>query len=387
MTPEVVHWSVRLWVVATAVITVWYVAHVIRRTRAGHPPSLLKLALLGVSFLFYAYAFGVDVENSGKPTYWLPRQARHGLIWAVFVIPLLTLAVWETNGGQADEGDTYRFLLQSRPTSHKAHYLLSNALTGADQYDEALFHASRSRELRPGYDLYDIRYADLLLARGQLSVAELAEVIACYKNAVIMRSDMVDLHRNWAMALRLRGRLNEAAARYRVALELEPSDANLHFLYAEVWALQRNFDAAGRSFFEAVRLDPNHVDAHSVLASIRMQQGRPRQAFEHFRQALKLDPDRVRVLCSYALALATVGDPTLRDLNEAVRVANQARDRSESQGPGVWENLASVYAAAGQFEDATSAAEHAAGLYRKAGRNDLAAQLVEAIARYRRGRS
>ena len=58
LSPELVQTGVRLWFVATLGISAAYVIHVVRRTKAGSPPSLLKLALLGVSFVFYLYAFG-----------------------------------------------------------------------------------------------------------------------------------------------------------------------------------------------------------------------------------------------------------------------------------------------------------------------------------------
>ncbi|MCA9216424.1 MAG: tetratricopeptide repeat protein, partial [Planctomycetales bacterium] len=55
--PEVVIWATRLWVGITIGVSVYYLFHIVRRYREGHPPSVLKLALLGISGLFYVYAF------------------------------------------------------------------------------------------------------------------------------------------------------------------------------------------------------------------------------------------------------------------------------------------------------------------------------------------
>ena len=497
LSPIVVQWIARGWVLATVAITAFYLGHVVRRTRAGHPPSLLKLALLGVSYLFYLYAFGysssklvafalfegyhdiqylaivwvfnrnraakdaaagaftrflfrqraplivlyvllcvgfgsydyfartidegalaklalglitglamvhfyfdgfiwrirepetrqtLDVAGDGSATTEerrLPSYVRHGLIWAALGIPVLLLGVWEISGRAADDSAVYQTVLRVRPSSHKSHYMLGRSLEDAEQYEEALERLGRARELRPGYDLYDMRYADLLLARGSLSEAELDEVISCYENGVITWPGLVNLHRNWAKALRLRGRLDEAAERYPYALLLDPTHAETHYDFATVLMMQQNFDGAGQFCAEAVRLDPDYVDAHGLLGMIRTAQGRPKEGFDHYRQALRVEPDRVRILTSLALGLANVEDPALRDPDEAVQLADKARGLV-GENPGVWESLAAVYAAAGRFDGATSAAEEAARLYRAAGQEALAAQVVARIEHFRK---
>ena len=148
--------------------------------------------------------------------------------------------------------------------------------------------------------------------------------------------------------------------------------------------MQRNFNAAGQFCAEAARLDPDYVDAHGLLGMIRMAQGRPREGFEHYRQALRLEPDRVRILTSLALGLANIDDPTLHDPEEAVQLADKAQALA-SDNPGVWSGLADVYAAAGRFDAASSAAQEAVRLYRAAGQESQAARIAERIAHFREG--
>ncbi len=496
LSPIVLQWFARIWGVATAAITVFYLVHMIRRTRAGHPPSVLKLMLLGVSYLFYLYAYGYssskliayalfegyhDIQylaivwifncnraqkDPGAGTFtrflfrqraplivmyvllcigfgsfalfshnmieegplqraalglitglamvhfyfdgfiWrirepetratldvagdnaqkvrgllLPMSLRHGLIWAGLGIPVVLLGVWEFSGGAADDATAYQTTLQVQPKSAKSHYMLGRTLEDAGRYEEALARIRRARELRPGYDLYDLRYAELLLASGNYTEADLDEIITCYENGMTTRPDLVN-HANWAKALRLRGRLDDAAYRYQVALQQNPSNAETHFDLATVLMMQRNFNAAEQFCAQAVRLDPDYVDAHGLLGMIRMAQGRPGEGFEHYRQALRVDPDEPRILTSLALGLANVEDPALRDTDEAVRLADKARTLA-AENPGVWENLAFVYAAVGRFEDAKSAAQEAARLYRATGREAQAAQLAERLAHFR----
>ena len=58
VSPEVIVWMTRVWLWLAIAVSVFYLVHVVRRTLAGQPPSFLKLALLGVTSLFYVYAFG-----------------------------------------------------------------------------------------------------------------------------------------------------------------------------------------------------------------------------------------------------------------------------------------------------------------------------------------
>ena len=58
VSPEVIIWMTRVWLWLAIAVSVFYLVHVVRRTLAGQPPSFLKLALLGVTSLFYVYAFG-----------------------------------------------------------------------------------------------------------------------------------------------------------------------------------------------------------------------------------------------------------------------------------------------------------------------------------------
>ncbi|MFC1757730.1 tetratricopeptide repeat protein [Planctomycetota bacterium] len=51
-------WLARVWLACTIGVSLFYVVHVVRRARAGRPPSYLKLAMLGITALFYYYAFG-----------------------------------------------------------------------------------------------------------------------------------------------------------------------------------------------------------------------------------------------------------------------------------------------------------------------------------------
>ena len=441
LAPTVVHTMAGIWMAATLAISVLYLLHMGRRWRAGHPPSVLKIVLLAVSFFFYLYAFGYssskliafglfesyhDIQylaivwifnrtraekDAGAGSFtrflfqqrglmivfyvmlclgfgsydffarslddgqvaraaigvitglalvhfyfdgfiWRIREAqtreslgveggealsrswqlspavRHGMLWVAICVPVFILGFWELRGGRADDTAACRKVLAVRPTSHKAHYLIGSLLRDAGNYEDALEHAQRSRELRPGYDLYEMLYADVLMARkNELSANELDEVIACYETAAKSRSTVANLHLNWGKALSLRGNYDEAALRYQAAIELDPAQTDPRFEMGVLAARNHDYDAAAQYMTEVIRLDSNHVDARSILGTICMAQGREKEALAHYDHALELDPNRTRVLTGSASILASSKNERIRDPDEATKRA-RPRDRT-----------------------------------------------------------
>lgn len=461
----------QLWFAGTIAVSVVYLIHVFRKIRIGQPPSILKIALLGVSFLFYLYAFGYsssklvafglfegyhDIQylaivwvfnrnratqpDAGSFTRFLFRQrwplavlyvflcvgfgsydffarsvddaaiaqlalglitgfalihfyfdgfiwrirepntrktlgvdgseparsrvrispsVRHGLIWAGCLVPVALLFMWELAGGVPSDIDACRSVLAARPGSHKAHYQISSLLKYDNELD-ALTHIEEARKLRPGYDLYEMLYADLLLAQGRTDPETLDVIIQSYQSALSTRPNVVNLHRNLAASLSMRGRFAESVPHSREAIRLEPNHAATHVELGNSLARLRQFDAAAQAYADAVSIDPDNADAHAVLATICMAQNQPEEAFDHYRQALRVDPGRVRVMVNFALALATVNDASMRDSAEATHLADAARDLlTDSGNRAIWRDLATTYAALGNMKAARAAAEQA----------------------------
>ncbi|MCA9167227.1 MAG: tetratricopeptide repeat protein, partial [Planctomycetales bacterium] len=59
ISPGTVRTLATLWLAATGLVTVLYVANLIRQLSSGRKPSWIKLSLLAISWLFYLYAFGM----------------------------------------------------------------------------------------------------------------------------------------------------------------------------------------------------------------------------------------------------------------------------------------------------------------------------------------
>ncbi len=498
MSPKALDWIASIWVVATLVISAVYVTHTIRRTREGNPPSMLKLALLGVSFAFYLYAFGYssshliayslfegyhDIQylaivwvfncnraskdpNAGSFTRFLfrhrtplvvlyvlmcvgfgsydyfvrtlvtekqladtalglivglalvhfyfdgfiwriretetrttldvaagepsskasrlPTYLRHGLLWLAIGAPLLALNYREGNGKGVDDITAFKRWLEVRPDSYKANMMLATELKELGRTDEAFQYAERACQLRPGYDQCDVLYADLQMTRpDELTTEQLDDVIDRYERAAVTRSDMVPLQLKWANALRLRGRTGEAAEHFQAAIDLDPNNPETFYQLAKLLMIQGKTQAAELACREALRADPNHALANATLGQLQMESN-PRTAITYFRRAIQSDPTQARVMAYLAVGLATVGDPALRDVDEALRVATEAT-KADQNDAEAWNALAVVNAARADFNAAINAGEKAMQLCRDDGEEAAAQQIEEALQRYRQG--
>src|SRR2546426_2355955 len=91
------------------------------------------------------------------------------------------------------------------------------------------------------------------------------------------------------------------------------------------------------------------------------RRGELSDAIQHFQQAVQLRPDWAPALTDLAWLLATAPDDTLRDGDQAIRLAERAADLTGRRDAGALDALAAAYAAAGLFDRAletTQAAVH-----------------------------
>ncbi|MCP4195420.1 MAG: tetratricopeptide repeat protein [Planctomycetaceae bacterium] len=300
-------------------------------------------------------SLGVDSSGNAVRRWQISPSARHGLLWAILLVPVALLFTWERAGGARTDVDACRAVLAARPNSHKAHYLLASVLSDEKKVDEALEHIQTARKLRPGYDLYEMLYGDLLMAKGVVDVDTLDQVIVAYQKALPTRVEVVNLRRNLGIALSMRGYFPDAALHFEKVIELDPNDAATHVELANTYARLQQLDSAADAYQNALTVNPQDVDVLGVLGSVRMAQNRPVEAIDCFRRVVKADPESVRGMVNLAMALASVSDGNLRDPNEARRLAELAAQSAAADDVAIWRDLATTYAALGD-KQATEAA-------------------------------
>src|SRR5207247_5795327 len=167
---------------------------------------------------------------------------------------------------------------------------------------------------------------------------------------------------NLGTALTLASRRDEAMAEYRRALEIKPDYALAHNNLGNALLMEGKTDEALQYFHEALRRDPRNVEAHYNVGSVAMARGQIAEAIRQFREAVSLKSDSGPALVGLAWLLATVPDSSLRDVPEALRLAERAAELSDRRDPRVLDLLAAAYAASGEFDRAVATAQAALDL-------------------------
>jgi tetratricopeptide (TPR) repeat protein len=100
------------------------------------------------------------------------------------------------------------------------------------------------------------------------------------------------------------------------------------------------------------------------MAALLLLKGKVNEALSHYHTALEIQPDYFLSLNALAKLLAANPDPQVRNINKAVKFAEQAAETTKYRNAFVLNTLAEVYAAANKFDNAIKAATIALELAR-----------------------
>jgi tetratricopeptide (TPR) repeat protein len=209
--------------------------------------------------------------------------------------------------------------LRLNPSAASAHYNLANALFALRRYDEAERRFREAIELAPQYGL---------------------------------------AHQGLALLLGATYRDEEAARHFDEAVRLAPS-AETHYLFGVVRQRQRRYEEAMSHYAEAIRLKPGYPEAQLGIGLVEIARGRSTAAVTAIRQALQLRGGWPDAELALAWVLSTSSDKSVRQPEEAVKLAEDALGPPDRQNSRALDVLAAALASAGQFERAEATARRA----------------------------
>jgi tetratricopeptide (TPR) repeat protein len=171
------------------------------------------------------------------------------------------------------------------------------------------------------------------------------------------------------------GQLRAAADQLEHALAVTPDDIATLRKLALLRMAQRQFDSAIKAFERVVKKEPGDVASHYNLANAYRTTGQIADAVELYERILKMDSNMILAANNLAWIRATHPDATLRNGDEAVRLAEDLCQKTKFQQPSYLDTLAVAYAEAGQFEKAVQTAQRAIALATQAGDQRAAAEM------------
>jgi Flp pilus assembly protein TadD len=334
---------------------------------------------------------------------------------------LTTLGVltWRQCGMYSDLETLWQTTLARNPQSYIAHNSLSLIRLQQGRVDDAIAHARKALELQsnaPDHALALINLGNATLQKGQIDDAiedftkalaiqpdfadphnnlgsallqkgRVDEAMAHFDKALTLQPHHANAHYNLGNAFLEKGRLDDAGAHYRSALETAPDDADTHLNFGTALLLQNRLDEALIQFQEALRIQPTSIPARNNLGFILLRSGRPQEAAAQYQIALELQPDNASTLSNLAWLLATCAEPTMRNGDQAVELAQHANQLSGGENPIVLRTLAAAVAEIGRFPDAQKYLLKAIELARSAGRQEMVDQLTGELKLYQASRS
>ena len=223
------------------------------------------------------------------------------------------------------------------------------------------------------------------VARLYLLFGEVAKALAHFRESARLEPDSPAAQYNVGTTLLRMGELDEAVARFERALRLDPDYAPVHNNLGAALRSQGRLDEATRRFRQAVRARPDDEDALYNLASTLTLRGEFTEAIALYRRVLALLPDSPEPFAELAWLLATHPDPTPRDVQEAVSLAEHAAQLTSRRDARVLNTLAAAHAAAGRFDEAAATARAALALPPDNG-SDLATTIRQLLDLYSEGR-
>lgn len=170
------------------------------------------------------------------------------------------------------------------------------------------------------------------------------------------------------------------------AIAVTENNGFAHASLADLLLRRGRLDDAIVHCQEALKIDPRDADAHNNLGLALLQKGRENEAAAEFKQSLEIDPHQMNAAPNLAWILATSPDPTTRDGEKAVQLAEEVLAHSGHPNAIVLRTLSAAYAESGRFEDAINAAEQASQIAAAQGNVGLAQDLQRCIENYRMGR-
>jgi tetratricopeptide (TPR) repeat protein len=195
-----------------------------------------------------------------------------------------------------------------------------------------------------------------------LELNRAADAAAHFKASAELAPQSAAAHYNYATALTMTGKTGEAIAEYERAIVIRPDYALAHNNLGDALLRVGRTSEALQHFREALRLDEGYAEAHFNLGSAMNALGRPQESIVEFRRALELRPNLTPALIELAWLLASASDATLRNAQQAMRVADRAVTLTGRSDAKALDALAGSQAAAGRFDDAVETAAAALAL-------------------------
>ena len=221
--------------------------------------------------------------------------------------------------------------------------------------------------------------------RSWIQVGYWHDSVSLFQHAAKVEPDNFFVHNVLGNAYILEREYDNAYEHLTISRNLEPRFHKTHTALGILLAQKDKNEEAIISFKTALKLKPNDEMALYNLGVSIAKEGDSEEAVRCFQKVLDNNPDSINSKKSLSLILSTHPDPNIRNVDEAIRLAEEINQQTGYNKAENLDVLARTYAAKGRFDDAIQIAEKALKLAEKENRR-LAGQIHRMLNLYREGK-
>jgi arylsulfatase A-like enzyme/Flp pilus assembly protein TadD len=260
-------------------------------------------------------------------------------------------------GRDEEAVEKYREAVRLAPDASFYRTNLGNALVAIGRLDEA----------EEQFRIVSIKEPDTADAWNGLGNVfsdrgDLHQAADMYERAIFLNPKVPHFYYNLGRVRYLQERYEEALQAYGRALAIRPDYANAYWNIGNALLRLGRIDDAIDAYAHMLRLDPGKAPIAIELGVLLAGRHDERRAIDMFRRVIQYAPGNVTAANNLAWLLATASDASLRNGEEALRLAEKLVEQAKPRHPGLLDTLAAARAEAGQFERAAEAMQEAISL-------------------------
>jgi tetratricopeptide (TPR) repeat protein len=210
-----------------------------------------------------------------------------------------------------------------------------------------------------------------------------------YENAVQEFQSVLSLrpnaedHNNLGLLYQKVGKYEQAVLHHRQSIALNPQKIEAHINLGTALYEAGHENEAIAYMKKAQRMDPDFPKISLLLGTMYMRSGQTKNAITEYQNGLKKNPEDIHLAIQLAWVLATSSKKSLRDGEEAIRLAKNTCEKTNYLIPEMLDVLAAAYAETGHFEQALEKAQRAYQFAKSNNRKILIEQIRSRIDLYR----
>jgi protein O-mannosyl-transferase len=232
-----------------------------------------------------------------------------------------------------------------KPRDAEVQYNLGRAYLLGNDLPHAIEHLQLAINLRPNYAKAMNNLGIAMAKSGRYR-----DAVDAFGNAVALMPKQLDMRGNLATALLSSGRPAEAADEFRKCREIDPVDVTYSAKLSGALLASGDVDGATREIAAAMAINQRHPEVQMNLGTIAYAKGQPTAAITQLSMAMSARPGHPETARRIAWIRATSSDASVRNAEEAVRMAEYARRagggsasayldtlrRTRARGDGSW---------------------------------------------------